>query len=131
MGGTLAPLALAQVLQTWRDSTCQSVTLNAAVTAQWVMSELPTLANAAACACHSAAPTRTTRNDRSVTLGLLVRICASSVLASRANETSTPNASQLERSFSRSAQRSTSIPPKTVASRNATSQLNKLSAVAL
>lgn len=46
------PLAAVHLLQTWKDSLFQFATLNAVVTAQWVMSELPTLENVAACVFH-------------------------------------------------------------------------------
>merc|ERR1712066_6444 len=47
-----ALLAAVQVLQTWKDSSFQFVTPNVAETAQWVMSELLTPENVAACVFH-------------------------------------------------------------------------------
>merc|ERR1711972_1145740 len=47
-----ALLAAAQVLQIWKDSSFQFVTLNAAVIAQWVMSELLIPENVVVCAFH-------------------------------------------------------------------------------
>lgn len=64
-------------------------------------------------------------------VGQLLKTNVSFALASRASETFTPNVSVLERSFSKTAKRSSFTLLKTVVFRNAENQLCRLLEVAL
>jgi len=116
------PLALAQALQTWKDSSFQFATLNAVVIAQWATSELLTPVNVAVCASHSLALTRTIKNDKSVIVGPLPKTNASNALVNKESEIFTLNASLPEKSCLNLVQKSSFTGLKMDALKNAENQ---------